>query len=240
MTAQLSVLLCCSCLCWQTGQDDWRGLASKAQQAEKTGNLQDARKLLDTAIKLEPKRAELFSMRGGILFKQTKIAESLADFDQQIRLKPSDAPAHWRRGLTLYYADKFSEGVAQFVTSDKAEPEDVENAVWHLLCNAKVKGLEPARKELLKVSQDSRVPMMEVYALFAGRSSVEKVLLAANATGVQDKTSSRFYAYLYCGLFEEMMGNSMKSQEYIRKALEHPIDHYMMDVARVHVQLRKK
>lgn len=240
MLTQFSLVLCCACFYVPAGQDDWRGLAAKAQQAEKSGNLQDARKLLDTAIKLEPKRAELFSMRGGIQFKLGKIQESLADFDQQIRLKPSDAPAHWRRGLTLYYADKFSEGVAQFVTSDKAEPEDVENAVWHLLCNAKVKGVEQARKEMLKVSQDSRVPMMEVYALFAGKSSVEKVLSTANAAGVQDKTSSRFYAYLYSGLYEEMMGQPMKSQDYFRKALEHPIDHYMMDVARVHVQLRKK
>jgi len=224
----------------QAGQDDWRGLFTKAQASEKSGNVQEANKLLDAAIKLEPKRAELFSMRGGILFKQAKIAESLADFDQQIRLKPSDAPAHWRRGLTLYYADKFSEGVAQFVTSDKAEPEDVENAVWHMLCNAKVKGLEPARKEFLKVNQDTRIPMKEIHALFSGRSNVVRVLSAANAVGVQDKNSSRFYAYLYCGLYEEMMGQPMKSLEYFRKALEHPIDHYMMDVARVHVQLRKK
>jgi lipoprotein NlpI len=223
--------------------DDWKELATKAQAAERDGAYQAARRLLDAAIKLEPRQAELYSLRGGVHFKLAIIRESLADFDEQIKLNPRDAAAHWRRGLTLYYADKFSDGVAQFITSDKAEPEDVENAVWHLLCNAKVQGVEAARKEMLKVRQDSRVPMMEVYALFAGKSSVEKVMVAAEAGQVSEseRKSRRFYAHLYCGLFEEMMGNHDKSWQLISKAMkDYPIDHYMMDVARVHLKLRQK
>jgi lipoprotein NlpI len=155
-------------------QDDWRGLLAKANQADEARNYLEAKKLLDTAIKLDPKKAELFSLRGAVHFKLAKVSESLSDFDQQIILKPSDASAHWRRGLTLYYAEKYPDGVAQFTTSDKAEPNDVENAVWHMLCNAKVKGVDAARKDLLKVKNDARVPMMEVYALFAGKSSIRQ------------------------------------------------------------------
>lgn len=224
-------------------QDDWRGLVTKAQQAEKAGNLQEAKKWLDAAIKLDTSRWELFSLRGGVHFKLGMIRESLADFDQQIKLNSGEAAAHWRRGLALYYAGRYSDGVAQFVTSDRAEPQDVENAVWHLLCNAKVKNVEAARKEFLKVNADSRVPMMEVYALFAGRSSVEKVLAATEAGKITDadRKNQRFYAHLYCGLFEEMMGRGPKSLEYINKAVkEYPIEHYMMDVARVHLKLRGK
>jgi lipoprotein NlpI len=223
--------------------DDWKELTAQAQSAEKKGNYDQAKQLLDQAIKIEPKRAELYSLRGGVHFKLAMIKESLADFDEQIKLNPRDAAAHWRRGLTLYYAVKFGDGVSQFITSDKAEPEDVENAVWHMLCNAKVKGVEAARKELLKVGKDSRVPMMEIYALFAGKSTVERVLAAAEAGQVSEteRQSRRFYAYLYSGLFEEMMRQQAKSLEYITKALkEYPVDHYMMDVARVHAKLRHK
>jgi lipoprotein NlpI len=223
--------------------DDWMKLASDASAAEAQGQLQDAKKLLDDAVKMEPKQATLYSRRGGVHFKLAMIKESLADFDEQIKLKPKDAAAHWRRGLTLYYAEKHNDGVAQFITSDQAEPEDVENAVWHLLCNAKVKGVEAARKELLKVGKDSRVPMMEVYEMFAGRSTVEKVMARAEADSVEakERQSRRFYAHLYCGLFEEMMGHREKSLEYTDKAVkDYPIEHYMMDVAKVHLKLRGK
>jgi lipoprotein NlpI len=241
----MTILTILFCLLLMPGleTDDWKELAAQAQSAEKKGNYQQAKQLLDQAMKLEPMRAELYSLRGGVQFKLGNITESLADFDKQLKLKPADAAAHWRRGLTLYYANQFSKGVAQFTTSDKAEPEDVENAVWHLLCNAKDKGVDAARKELLKVGQDSRVPMMEVYALFAGKSTVEKVLAAAEAgqASEAERTSRRFYAHLYCGLFEEMMGQPARSLELITKAAkDYPVDHYMMDVARVHVKLRKK
>lgn len=224
-------------------QDDWRGFLSKAQQADEAGNYAEAKKLLDTAVKVDQKRAELFSLRGAVNFKLGNITESLADFDQQIRIKPSDAPAHWRRGLTLYYADKFAEGVAQFTTSDKAEPEDVENAVWHLLCNARVRGLEAARKDMLKVSQDGRVPMMEVYKLFAGTSTIEKVMAAADAGNpmTEERQTRRFYANLYCGLFVEMTQQPDRAYELISKAVKsYPVKHYMMNVAEVHLKLRKK
>jgi len=237
-----ATVLCCFLFMPDLNNDDWKVLTSQAQAAEKKGNYQEAKQLLDQAVKLEPKRAELYSLRGGVHFKLGSIKESLADFDEQIKLKHADAAAHWRRGLTLYYADKFSDGVAQFITSDQAEPEDVENAVWHLLCNAKVKGVEAAQKELLKVKQDSRVPMMEVYALFGGKSTVEKVLAAAEAgqASEAERSSRRFYAHLYCGLFCEMMGQQARSLELITKAVkDYPVDHYMMDVARVHGRLRK-
>lgn len=236
-------ILCCLSLISFSTDDDWKELAVKAQAAEKDGAYQAARRLLDAAIKLEPRRAELYSLRGGVHFKLAIIKDSLADFDEQVKLNPRDAAAHWRRGLTLYYADMFKEGVSQFITSDKAEPEDVENAVWHLMCNARVQGVDAARKELLKVGQDSRMPMMEVYALFAGKSTVEKVMAVAEAGQVSDaeRKSRRFYAHLYCGLYEEMMGKQAKSLEYINKAVkEYPVDHYMMDVARVHLKLRGK
>ncbi|MFT3882594.1 MAG: hypothetical protein QM703_23445 [Gemmatales bacterium] len=103
--------------------------------------------------------------------------------------------------------------------------------------------MEAARKKMLKVRQDSRVPMMEVYSLFAGNSTVEKVMAAAEAGQVSEseRKSRRFYANLYSGMFEEMMGNQDKSLQYISKAVKYyPIDHYMMDVARVHLKLRQK
>ncbi|MFT3882595.1 MAG: hypothetical protein QM703_23450 [Gemmatales bacterium] len=96
-----TTISCCLLLMPVTADDDWKELAVKAQAAEKDGAYQAARRLLDAAIKLEPARAELYSLRGGVHFKLAIIKDSLNDFDEQIKLNPRDAAAHWRRGLTL-------------------------------------------------------------------------------------------------------------------------------------------
>ncbi len=92
-------------------------------------------------LELDSKAAAALDARGTAYFKIGEIKKSLEDFDRFIALKPQAAAAHWRRGLTLYYADEFAKGVAQFTTSDKEEPNDVENAIWHFLCNARVQGI---------------------------------------------------------------------------------------------------
>src|SRR5262249_50515095 len=151
-------------------------------------------------------------------------------------------PAHWRRGLTLYYADEFAKGVAQFTTSDKEEPNDVENAVWNFLCDAKVKGVEKARGDMLKVAKDPRGPyFMKIYDLFRGSAKPDEVFTAAEAGNVKDelRKEQRFYANYYVGMYYECVGEPKKSLEYLKTAVEkYPIGHYMMDVARVHIQLR--
>src|SRR5262245_3981703 len=121
--------------------DDAAELANQANAAMKKGDPAAALKLADQAVAADPKLGIAYDVRGTAYFKLGKIKESLADFDRYIELVPKAAAAHWRRGLTLYYADEFAKGVAQFTTSDKEEPNDVENAVWHFLCDAKVKGV---------------------------------------------------------------------------------------------------
>src|SRR5262249_71962 len=162
--------------------EDAKELVNRANDAMKSGDPAAALKLADEAIAADPKLGVAYDVRGTAHFKIGKIKESLADFDKFIELVPKAAAAHWRRGLTLYYADEFAKGVAQFPTSDKEEPNDVENAVWHFLCDAKVKGLEKARGEMLKVSKDPRGPyFMKIYGMFHGDAKPEEVFAAAEA-----------------------------------------------------------
>jgi lipoprotein NlpI len=222
--------------------DDSKDLVDQADFAMKKGDPAAALKLADKAIAADPKNAVAYDLRGTAHFKLGQIKESLADFDKAIELDPTKAAAHWRRGLTLYYADEFAKGVAQFTTSDKAEPDDVENAVWHFLCDAKVKGLEKARGDMLKVQKDPRGPyFMKIYDLFRGTAKPEDVLAEAEAGKVGDdlRKEQRFYANYYIGMYYECVGNPKKSLEHLKLAVEkYPIGHYMMDVAKVHIQLR--
>jgi lipoprotein NlpI len=178
--------------------------------------------------------ADMFNRRGSAYFKAGRIKQSIEDFDRAIEIEPRSEPGHWQRGISHYYAERFEDGRAQFELHQTVNPRDVENGVWHFLCAAKVVGVEEARKQLLPISGDPRVPMTEVYQLFRGQVEPDAVVAAAG-TGDQQL----FYAHLYLGLYFEAMGEEAKAAEHIRKAAdEYPVGHYMWEVARVHRQLR--
>jgi lipoprotein NlpI len=196
----------------------------------------------DQVLRLDPKLAEAYNRRGFEQFKLGRMPEALADFDRYLELRPADRPHHWQRGLALYYAGKFKDGVEQFERHQTVNPNDVENAVWHYLCNVKVVGPDQARSALLRVGPDRRVPMMTVYRLFAGQARPEDVLRDAQAgdPAAERRRNQLFYAHLYLGLYYEAVGDAKKSLEHMTKAVEDfSQSHYMGDVARVHVKLRK-
>ena len=74
--------------------------------------------------------------------------ESLADFDKFLALRPAEKNGHWKRGISLYYAGRFEDGKKQFEGYENVDTNDVENAVWHFLCNARVwpASTRPARR----------------------------------------------------------------------------------------------
>ncbi len=195
----------------------------------------------DQAIKLDPRLADAWQHRGSEHFKLGQFQESIADFDQFIQLVPQQAAQHWQRGISLYYAGRFEASRKQFALHQTVNPNDVENAVWHFLCVARLEGVEKARATLLPITGDVRVPMMEIYGLFAGKLKPEAVLKAAKTKGPPTRHLNHqlFYAHLYLGLYFDVIGDESRAREHILLAAEqYQTDDYMGDVARVHRQLR--
>src|SRR5262249_45932646 len=156
-----------------------------------------------------PKLVAVYHLRGQELFKLSRFDESVADFDKYLEARPSERPRHWQRGISCYYAGKFREGAEQFEAYQAIDTNDVENAVWRFTCKARSEGVDKARASLLKVGTDKRIPLMEVYALFAGKSRPADVL-AAVKTGeppLEELKTRLFYAHLYLGLYFEVMGD---------------------------------
>ena len=189
------------------------------------------------ALKADPTLAVAHDRRGDAHLKLGKWKEAVADFDAFLAAEPRFAPEHWRRGIALYYAGRFADGAKQFEVHKSANPEDVENAAWHYLCNARVVGKEKARAELIAVTKDRRVPMAEIQKLFAGKLKPDDVLAAADKVDAKSDAGveARFYAHLYVGLWHEAEGDAAKAKAHIRTAAEkYTIGHYMWDVANVH------
>lgn len=214
-------------------------LIDQANMAMKERNWETAHTLLTQAVKLDAKAADAFDMRGSVHFMLGRFKDSVADFDRYLALKPEQRSGHWRRGISLYYTEQFEEGAKQFQAYETKDTNDVENSVWHMMCLTQKTSLEEARKRLLKIGFDNRIPMMVVYDLFKGTKTPADVLSAAEKANKQP--TALFYAHLYLGLYYETIKDPKKSQEHMQLAAEkYRVPGYMWEVARVHYQTRAK
>ncbi len=223
--------------------DTPRELVTKAQREVEARKFEEAVKLTTQAIESDARFFDAYDVRGSANFLLGRIKESAADFDKVIELRPKSFPGHWRRGITLYYAGRYEDGRKQFEGYEKVDTNDVENAVWHYLCNVRIVGRDKARAGILKIGKDRRVPMMTVYELFAGKVKPDDVLKAVDEDKPSDDERKKrlFYAHLYLGLWYESEGETKKAREHLTKAADdYRISHYMGDVARVHRDLLKK
>jgi lipoprotein NlpI len=194
-------------------------------------------------IELDKKSALAYQQRGTVQFKTGKIKESIADFDEYIARVPKAKISHWQRGISYYYAGRFEDGRKQFEGYQDFDSNDVENAVWRFMCMARADGIDKARKAILKIGDDRRVPMRQVYDLYKGDLKPEDVLAAAEAGKVTDaqRNSQRFYAHLYVGIYHDLLNDKKKAFTHLNKAAEeYRIGHYMWDVARIHRDLLAK
>jgi lipoprotein NlpI len=170
-------------------------------------------------------------------FRAGRIAESVNGFDRLAAIDPDLAPHLWQRGIALYYAGRYQDCRAQFESHRTVNPDDVENAAWHFLCVARAESPAAARKRILPVGPDARVPMREIYRMFQGQLTDAQVLAAAG-----ESPTGQFFANLYVGLYLEATGNATGARDRIAIAAAGRYAQaggYMHDVARVHQMLRR-
>jgi lipoprotein NlpI len=223
----------------QSGPRDIRALYAEAASAIDRGESDKAVATLDRIITADARQADAYYQRGRERFKLGKIDESIADFDTLVRLRPEKERELWERGIAHYYAGRFADGAKQFELYQTFHDNDVENSVWRFLCVARSNGVEKARRTMLPIKNDRRVPMMEIYGVFRGEKKPDEVLAAAHAgtTSADDRNSRRFYAHLYLGLYYEVHADAKLAREHITTAAQkHRIGHYMWNVADVHAK----
>lgn len=197
---------------------DPRPLHFRAQLFERMQQLPSCEADLTKAIELAPAEAVLRLDRGILRLRLSDFPGSVADFDRYAELRPEKAAELWQRGIALFYAGRFDDARRQFELHRTVNPEDVENSAWHFCCVARLQGTAAARKALLPVTADMRVPMKEVQAMFAGALTPEEVLKAAEtATPEARRASGRFYAHFYIALYQ---GARREREAEVRHAAE--------------------
>lgn len=180
-------------------------------------------------------------------FREGRVQESIAYFDQAEAAEPAVDPFLWQRGLSYYYADEFDKASKQFRRDVKVNPLDVEEIVWDIASQLRARPSNaddtttafPLKTALqLPPNQSDRRPIMAVvYKLFQGQANEQALAQAGHQTG---RASDEFYSLLYLGLFAETaLHDQTKAENYLRQAVHTEYAQstgrrdYMTDVARV-------
>lgn len=214
----------------------------RARFHELMGQREAALKDYDTLLEVAPDAAEVHYHRAVVHFLLGHVEAAAADFDKLAAAQPDKMATLWQRGIALYYAGRYEDGRKQFELHRTVNPNDVENSVWHFLCVAREKGIEEARKQMIPVTGDMRIPMAEVFDLFAGTGSPEKVMARVESAKADSVAQPAYvlYAHLYLALYFEITGNETLRRTHLQKAVDTNLkNEYMWEVARVHLDLLK-
>ena len=217
--------------------DEASSRLAEAQQMANRGESRRAEELATQALKLDPQLTDAHYWRGRERFRLGEFDRSVADFDAVVRQRPAQAPALWERGIACYYSGQFRKGAAQFSAYQNVDNSDVENAVWHFLCLSQLEGLPAARRQMMSIGRDARIPMQTIYELYHGDATPADVLRSVEQAELTEgqRHAARFYAHLYLGLYFDVASQPAEARRHLPAAVkDYRVEHYMWDVARVH------
>ena len=202
---------------------------------------QEQEKKASLAIKENPKLVSGWSERGDMRLFLGDFDGAKTDYEKMIQLDPSLEVSHWRLGIAYFYLKEYEKAARQFEIYHNYDAVDRENGIWRFMSQFKSKGLQSARKGLLKYEKDDRPPYPLLYEMFAGRLSPDQVFSMIEEVDYPENYRTRvlFHANLYVGIYAEMVEQNKKmAEKLLRKAFENQYGQstgtYMWQVARLH------
>ncbi len=175
------------------------------------------------AISYDPTFADVYQLRGCSHFKAGRLDDAVADWNMFLSLKPEKEALHWQICVAYALQGQFNEGRNQFEWHWTANTKDVEVALWHFMCTARLDGLDKARGAMIevKLSEDKRVPMETLYEFYMGKVTEADVWLAVEqgTPDAAERAKREFFANYYIGVHRQAEGKLTEAREFVEKAL---------------------
>lgn len=191
--------------------------------------------LLSSCYQISEPATDASLTKGVDALREGRVEAAASLLDQVAQSAPELTPHLWQRGIAHYFAGNYCKAREQFEAHRKVNPNDVENATWHFLCVTETDGVAEARRAMLAAPGDPRVPMRQIYALYAGTGDHDAVQAAVDRLppGSRARRTARFYADLYTGLLAHAEGDAKRASSYLEAAAKATPRNVMVDVARL-------
>src|SRR5262249_13800188 len=150
------------------------------------------------AIRLDPKNAFAYNIRGNAWRDKGELDRAIADFNEVIKLNPKSADAYLNRGITYLYSHKLAKSLADANQANELEPKDAFNALWMDIAIER-NGLARRLSQGIAVIDMTKWPA-PIVRLFLGQSTPESVLAAADNRYAMTKKVRICVANFYSGI----------------------------------------
>lgn len=94
----------------------------RAQELASKGDLNAAREILTSALRVDEKHAEAHNLLGYILGQQGDLAFALNHLERAVQLRPEYADAHYNFGVALWYSGSREKAVSELRESVRLDP----------------------------------------------------------------------------------------------------------------------
>ena len=103
---------------------DPRFLIQEAILRNSEGQTQQALKLVDQAIKIDPKNSEAFKWRGTFYFNLSDYNKALTAYNRSLELDPNSSSAAKSKGDTLSWLNRSGEAITSYSEAIRLDPSD--------------------------------------------------------------------------------------------------------------------
>ena len=117
-------------------------LVEKACELRDDGKYQEAIRVFNEAIKLDPSNGDLYLLRGDVYKKWEKYDDAIRDFSEAIKLDPSNADLYMARGLIYDELGDDENIIKDFSEAIKLDPSHESIARWYVYRGTAYQGLE--------------------------------------------------------------------------------------------------
>jgi lipoprotein NlpI/transglutaminase-like putative cysteine protease len=217
-----------------TGEDLAQAYCDRGLALSDSGNISDAMKDIQLAIKTAPNLASVYVCRADLLFVLKEYPKSIADYTQAITLGDTSSHTVYHRGQSRFYNNQLTSALDDFTKAVNPKNSDADAILyaelWRVWTQKRL-GQNPDAIQLqqAKANQNGEWPRPAL-ALLHGIISVDDVLKQVNRKQGDDKTLALTEAYFYIGQHYLALGDKAQAKTYFQKTREQGISFYVEDL----------
>lgn len=218
-----------------TGDDLANALCQRAETQSEFGQVAEALKDAQQAVKSNPNLARAYACRGNVYFGMSEHAKAIVDFSKAISLGDTGGYIFYRRGHARFYSGQLAAAAEDFAKAGQDKSADTADVLyaelWRVWTQKRLSITpEAAQLDLAKADPRGSWPRPAL-AMLHGLMTPEAALATLDEKKGDDREMALAEGYFYVGQHYYAQGDKAKAADYFKKAREKGVFIYIEHTA---------